>query len=153
VTRNGVPVVAILLMLIPAIPISYFYAYDSEFYSWTLAATEVIAITFAGSAIAALILPWRKPEIYNASPIARYRIAGIPLITAAAGGFLVILGFAVYEWVTNAVYGIDWTTARHGFYYVFALYGLALAIYVGSRIYRRQQGIDMRMVHSEIPAE
>jgi amino acid transporter len=153
VTRNGVPVVAILLMLIPAIPISYFYAYDSEFYSWTLAATEVIAITFAGSAIAALILPWRKPEIYNASPIARYKIAGIPLITAAAGGFLVILGFAVYEWVTNAVYGIDWTTARHGFYYVFALYGLALAIYVGSRIYRRQQGIDMRMVHSEIPAE
>jgi basic amino acid/polyamine antiporter, APA family len=153
VTRNGVPIVAILLMLIPAIPISYFYAYDSEFYSWTLAATEVIAITFAGSAIAALTLPWRKPEIYNASPIARYKIAGIPLITAAAGGFLVILGFAVYEWVTNAVYGIDWTTARHGFYYMFALYGLALVIYVGSRIYRRQQGIDMRMVHSEIPAE
>jgi hypothetical protein len=113
----------------------------------------VIAITFAGSAIAALILPWRRPEIYNASPIGRYRIAGIPLITIAAGGFLVILGFAVYEWVTNSVYGIDWTTARHGFFYMFALYGLALAIYVVSRLYRRTQGIDMRMVHSEIPVE
>jgi basic amino acid/polyamine antiporter, APA family len=153
VTRNGVPIVAIALMLIPAIPISYFYAYNSEFYSWTLAATEVIAITFAGSAIAALIFPWRKPEIYNASPIARYRIAGIPLITVAAAGFLLILGFAVYEWVTNAVYGIDWTTARHGFYYVGALYVIALGIYVVSWFYRRSQGIDMSRVHSEIPAE
>jgi basic amino acid/polyamine antiporter, APA family len=153
VTRNGVPIVAIALMLIPAIPISYFYAYNSEFYSWTLAATEVIAITFAGSAIAALIFPWRKPEIYNASPIAKYRVAGIPLITVAAAGFLLILGFAVYEWVTNAVYGIDWTTARHGFYYVGALYVIALAIYGVSWFYRRNQGIDMSRVHSEIPVE
>src|ERR671918_383524 len=93
VTRNGVPIVAILLMLIPAIPIAYFYAYNTEFYSWTLAATLVIAITFTGSAIAAAVLPWRKPEVYEASPVARYRVAGIPLITVTAIGFLVILGF------------------------------------------------------------
>jgi basic amino acid/polyamine antiporter, APA family len=153
VTRNGVPIVAILLMLIPAIPISYFYAYNTEFYSWTLAATFVIAITFAGSAIAAAVLPWRKPEIYNASPIARYKIAGAPLITVTAVGFLVILGFAIYEWSTNAVYGIDWTNFRNSFYYMFALYGLAIAIYLGSRFVRRSQGIDMKMVHSQIPAE
>src|ERR687896_2399398 len=73
VTRNGVPIVALLLMLVPSIPISYFYAYNADFYSWTLAATLVIAITFTGSAIAAAVLPWRKPEIYNASPIAKYR--------------------------------------------------------------------------------
>ena len=153
VTRNGVPIVAILLMLIPAIPIAYFYAYNSEFYSWTLAATFVIAVTFAGSAIAAAILPWRKREIYQASPIARYTVAGVPLITVTAGGFLVILGFAIYEWSTNAVYGIDWTNFRNSFYYMFALYGLALAIYLVSRFVRRSQGIDMKMVHSEIPAE
>src|SRR5919106_6987116 len=73
VTRNGVPIVALALMLVPSIPISYFYAYNADFYSWTLAATLVIAITFTGSAIAAAVLPWRKPEIYNASPIAKYR--------------------------------------------------------------------------------
>src|ERR671924_595945 len=81
VTSNGVPIVAIALMLIPSIPIAYFYAYNSSFYDWTLAATMVIAITFTGSAVAAAILPWRKPEIYNTSPIAKYKIAGLPLIT------------------------------------------------------------------------
>ncbi|MEO8289929.1 MAG: APC family permease [Gaiellaceae bacterium] len=153
VTRNGVPIVAIALMLVPAIPISYFYAYNTDFFDWTLAATQVIAITFAGSAIAALILPWRKPDIYNASPIAKYKVAGIPLITVAAGGFLVLLGFAIYEWMTNAVYGIDFNTHRGSFWYMLVLYGLAFAIYIGSRFYRRRQGIDMRMVHSEIPVE
>jgi basic amino acid/polyamine antiporter, APA family len=150
VTRNGVPIVALLLMLVPSIPISYFYAYNADFYSWTLAATLVIAITFTGSAIAAAVLPWRKPEIYNASPIAKYRIAGLPLITVAAAGFLVILGFALYEWFTNDIYALN---GRESLIYMGCLYAVALLIYLGSRFVRRSQGIDMRMVHSEIPAE
>jgi APA family basic amino acid/polyamine antiporter len=150
VTRNGVPIVALALMLIPSIPISYFYAYNSEFFSWTLAATLVIAITFTGSAIAAAILPWRKPEIYNASPIARYKVAGVPLITVAAAGFLVILGFALYEWFTNDVYALN---GRDSLIYMGILYAIALGIYLVSWLVRRSQGIDMSMVHREIPVE
>jgi hypothetical protein len=71
----------------------------------------------------------------------------------AAGGFLILLGFAVYEWLTNTIYGIDYHLHRGSIWYMLVLYGIALGIYVGSRIYRRSQGIDMRMVHSEIPVE
>ena len=150
VSGSGVPWVAILLMLIPSIPISYFYAYNTDFYSWTLAATQVIAITFAGSAIAAAIFPWRRPDIYNASPIARYKVAGLPVITVAAILFLGILGFALYEWFTNDLYAVN---GRDSLLYMGSFYVLAIAIYVGSRVYRRNQGIDMKMVHSEIPVE
>jgi basic amino acid/polyamine antiporter, APA family len=150
VSRNGVPLVAILLMLVPSIPIAYFYAYNTEFYSWTLGATLVIAITFLGSAIAAAVLPWRKPEIYRASPIARYNIAGIPLITVAAVGFIGILALALYQWFAKDIYALN---GKDTLIYLGSLYALALLIYVGSRLYRRSQGIDMRMVHSEIPVE
>jgi APA family basic amino acid/polyamine antiporter len=150
VTRNGVPIVALALMLIPSIPISYFYAYNTEFFSWTLAATLVIAITFTGSAVAAAILPWRKPEIYNASPIAKYKVAGVPLITVAAAGFLVILGFALYEWFTNDIYALN---GRDSLIYMGILYAIALGIYLVSWLVRRSQGIDMSMVHREIPVE
>src|SRR5688572_6452852 len=150
VTRNGVPIVAIMLMLVPSIPIAYFYAYNTDFYSWTLAATQVIAITFTGSAIAALIFPWRRPDVYNASPIARYKVAGLPLISVAAFAFLIILGFALYEWFTNDLYAVN---DRNTLIYMGSFHVLALVIYFGSRFYRRNQGIDMRMVHSEIPAE
>ncbi|MBD0281664.1 MAG: APC family permease [Thermoleophilaceae bacterium] len=150
VSRRGVPYVALALMLIPALPISWLYAFNEDFYSWTLAATMVIAITFAGSAIAAAVLPWRKPEIYNASPIGRYRVAGIPLITVTAIGFLALLVFCLYKWLQDDVYGLNDSSSL---IYMGVLYVIALVIYIGSRIVRRRQGIDMAMVHKEIPAE
>ncbi len=149
-TRSGVPYVALLLMLIPSIPISYFYAYGENFATWTLNATLVIAMTFFGSTVAAAILPWRKPEIYNASPIARYKILGIPLITVSATAFGVFLAFCLYQWVTNDVYGINDPSS---FFYLSIMYILAIAIYVVSRLVRRAQGMDLKMVYDEIPED
>jgi basic amino acid/polyamine antiporter, APA family len=150
VSRSGVPYIALALMLIPALPISWFYAFNEDFYSWTLASTAVIAVTFTGSAIAAAVLPWRKPEIYNASPIARYKVAGIPLITVTAVGFLALLVFCLYKWIQDDVYGIN---DSGSLIYMGILYAIALGIYLGSRLLRKRQGIDMAMVHKEIPAE
>jgi amino acid transporter len=150
VSRSGVPYIALALMLIPALPISWFYAFNEDFYSWTLASTAVIAVTFTGSAIAAAVLPWRKPEIYNASPIARYNVAGIPLITVTAVGFLALLVFCLYKWIRDDVYGIN---DSGSLIYMGILYAIALGIYLGSRLLRKRQGIDMAMVHKEIPAE
>jgi amino acid transporter len=150
VSTSGVPYAALALMLIPSIPISYLYAYNSNFNTWTLDATLVIAITFLGSAIAAAILPWRKPDIYNASPIAKYKVLGIPLITASAFMFALILAFALYKWFEDDVYGVNNASSL---WYMAVLYGIALAIYVISRIYRRTQGVDLGMVYKEIPSE
>src|SRR5205823_4412105 len=150
VDKRGTPYFAILIMLGPSLIISYFYAYNSTFTSWTLDATLVIAITFVGSTVAAGILPYRKPEIYNASPIAKYKVAGIPLITAAAVLFLTFLGFCIYKWLQDGVYGSN----NHGsLIYMGCLYGVALAIYVGSRIVRRRQRMVLRMVYNELPAK
>src|SRR5437764_3134072 len=140
VNKRGVPYYAIMIMLLPSLVISYFYAYNSTFTSWTLDATLVIAVTFCGSTVAAGILPWRKPEIYNASPIAKSRVAGIPLITAAAVLFLAYLGYCIYKWLSDGVYGSN----NHGsLIYMACLYGVALAIYIVSWSVRRRQG----MVH------
>jgi amino acid transporter len=150
VSSNGVPYPALALMLIPSIPISYFYAYNTKFNHWTFDATLVIAITFAGSAVSAAILPWRRRDIYNASPIAKYRVAGIPLITVAAFLFMVILGFAIVKWFQDSVYGVN---LRASEWYMLALYVAAVVIYLASRFYRRSQGMDLKMVYGEIPAE
>jgi APA family basic amino acid/polyamine antiporter len=149
-SRNGVPYVALALMLIPSIPISYLYAFTENFITYTLDATLVIAITFLGSAIAAAVLPWRKPEIYNASPIARYNVLGIPLVTVAAVAFAVFLVFCLVKWITDPVYAVN---NPQSLVYMLILYGVALGLYVGFRLYRRAQGMDLKMVYSEIPEE
>src|ERR687898_833890 len=149
-SSNGVPYAALLLMLIPSILISYLYAFGENFATYTLDATLVIATTFLGSAIAAAVLPWRKPEIYNASPIARYNVLGIPLVTVAASAFAVFLIFCLYKWITDPVYAVN---NPQSLIYMAALYVVALALYVGFRLLRRAQGMDLNMVYSEIPED
>ena len=149
-SRNGVPYAALLLMLIPSIPISYMYAFVEGFVTYTLDAVLVIAITFLGSAIAAAVLPWRRPEIYNASPIARYTVLGVPLVTVAAVAFAAFLVFCLLEWFFNDTYGVN---NPQSLVYMLILYGVALVMYVGFRLYRRAQGMDLKMVYGEIPEE
>src|SRR5207244_10045225 len=55
--RRHVPFGALALMLFPSIIVSAFYAYKSGFITYTLDATLVIAVTFFGTAIAAMVLP------------------------------------------------------------------------------------------------
>jgi APA family basic amino acid/polyamine antiporter len=149
-SRNGVPYYALALMLIPSIPISYLYAFGENFAKYTLDATLVIATTFLGSAIAAAVLPWRKPEIYNASPIARYNVLGIPLVTVAASLFSIFLVFCLYEWLSSDTYGINNPSSL---VYMLVLYVVALALYVAFRLIRRAQGMDLKMVYDEIPED
>jgi basic amino acid/polyamine antiporter, APA family len=150
VSKSGVPYVALALMLIPSIPIAWLYAFNDTFFNWTLAATMVIAITFAGSAVAAAILPWRKPEIYNASPIAKYKVMGIPLITFTSTLFIAFLVFCLVKWLFDDIYGVN---DGGSLIFMGSLYLLAIVIFAGSRVYRRRQGMDLSMAYGEIPAE
>jgi basic amino acid/polyamine antiporter, APA family len=150
VSPSGVPYVALALMLVPSIGLSALYAYNDDFVTYTLDATLVIAVTFLGSAVAAAVLPWRRREIYNASPIAKYRVFGIPLITFAAVAFIAFLVFCLVKWLEDDIYGVN---DGGSLIFMGCLYALAAAIYIGSRLYRRRQGMDLKMVYGEIPAE
>ena len=153
--RTGTPVNALLLMVIPSVFIAYMFNYNvANFQSLTLASTLVIAVTFLGTTIAAIILPYRKPALYKASPIAKYDVFGIPLITVAGvifGGFLV---FLLYQWIfdPNGLYGIGITNTS-SIIYMLSMYVLAAVIYFGFKSYRKRAGIDMDKVQAEIPVE
>jgi amino acid transporter len=148
--RTHVPIGALALMLLPSIPISYLYAYNSQFYSYTLDATVVIAITYFGTTLAAIVLPWRKPEIYRASPISKYEVAGIPLVTLAGVIFGGFLAFCIYKWFTDDAYGVNHSPSLR---YMLVLYAIAIGIYVFSRVMRRREGIDLTRINAEIPVE
>lgn len=152
VSDRGVPWVALLLIMIPSVVLSWLYAYNADFVKLTLDATLVIAVTFLGSAIAATILPWWKPAIYRASPMARYQIGGIPLISIAGAVTTVVLGWTIYLWLSDALYGIGVGNTT-SIVFLAVLYGGAALLYVVARLYRRNQGVDLDAVHAEIPSE
>jgi amino acid transporter len=149
------PVVALLLMVVPSIVVSILFAWDIfSFQSLTLCSTLVIAVTYLGTTIAAVILPYRKPELYNASPIAKYRVAGVPLITFAGVIFGAFLVFLLYEWLIDPLqlYGIGLANTN-SVIYMGVMYLLALVIYLGFRRYRKREGIAIEKIYEEIPVE
>jgi basic amino acid/polyamine antiporter, APA family len=148
--RRHVPWGALALMLGPAVVISAFYAYKSSFVTYTLDATLVIAVTFFGSSIAAMILPWRKKTLYQNSAIARYKVAGIPLITITGAVTGAFLGWNLYKWMTDSNYAIN---NKQSLVYLGILYGLAIVVYAVAYVVRRRQGINFKSIHAEIPVE
>ncbi len=150
--RRAVPWVALLFIMVPSVVVSAIYAYWTPFVSWTLDASLVIAVTFFGTAIAATILPWYKRDLYQASPIARYQIAGIPLISIGGGVTVLVLGWTIYEWLSNSLYGIGVGNSQ-SIIYLGVMYGLAVVVYLAAWLYRRSQGVDLGKIHAEIPAE
>lgn len=153
--RTGTPIYALLLMVVPSIVVAYMFDYNiASFQTLTLCSTLVIAVTYLGTTIAAIILPYRKPDLYKASPIAKYNIFGIPLITVAGvifGGFLI---FLLYQWLIdpNGLYGIS-IKNTNSIIYMLANYVLAAVIYFSFKAYRKKSGIDLDKVQSEIPVE
>ncbi len=152
VSDRGVPWIALLLIMIPGVIVSWLYAYQTGFSALTLDASLVIAVTFFGTSFAATILPWWKRDLYLKSPIARYQVAGVPMISVAGAITTIFLGWVVYEWLGNSLYGIG-TGNTKSIQFLGIVYGLGALVWVLARVYRRSQGVDLDAIHAEIPAE
>jgi len=101
--RTKTPIYALLLMVIPAMIVSALYAYKvGGFNTLTLDATVVIAITFLGSTIAGIVMPWRAKDVFDGSPIAKYKVPAwfggvITAIYAIFSIYLIYISFK-YAW-------------------------------------------------------
>jgi basic amino acid/polyamine antiporter, APA family len=150
-----VPYGSLVLMIVPSLVISAVYAYRPSFASVFLDATAVLALTFLATVVAAIILPWRRKDLYNASPIASMKIAGVPIITIVGAVTAAFLVFMLWEWSFNAdnLYGTSFTATMSSVWYFVATYVVAIVIYVVARVVRNRQGIDLGRIHHEIPVE
>ncbi|UCC63698.1 MAG: amino acid permease [Anaerolineae bacterium] len=101
--RTRTPVNALLLMVIPSVIISILYAHNIfDFQTLALDATLVIAVTFLGSTLAAILLPWKLKDVFEGSPIARMKVnnwlSWLVTILFAAGAAYLIVTSVRYGW-------------------------------------------------------
>jgi basic amino acid/polyamine antiporter, APA family len=148
--KRKVPLYSLILMLLPAVGLAAVYAYSTTFRTYTLDATLVIAVTYLFSAIAVVILPWRKPELWRASPASRIKVFGVPIVPVSGVITIGLLGFCLYEWLSNSLYFVN---SRDSLYFMGAMYVLAVILFIVARVVRRRQGIDLGMINKEIPVE
>lgn len=97
--RTKTPINALLLMVIPAVIISYMYAFKIfSMNTLALDATVVIAITFLGTTIAGTVMPWRAKDVFDGSPIGKFKVPSwlgwiVMVLFAAAAVYLIVVSF------------------------------------------------------------
>ncbi len=148
--KRKVPVYSPVLMLLPAAILSAVYAYSTTFETYTLDATLVIAVTYLFSAIAVVLLPFVKKDLWRASPASKFKLFGVPIVPVAGLVTLGLLGFNLYEWLSNSAYGVN---NKQSLLFVLGMYVLAVVVYIVARLIRRRQGIDLGLINKEIPVE
>jgi amino acid transporter len=148
--KRRVPFYSLVLMLLPAVGFGALYAFNSTFASYTLDATLVIAVTYLFSAIAVVILPLRKPDLWFASPASKVKVFGVPIVLVGGVVTIGLLVFNLYEWLSNDAYFVN---NHDSLYYMGGMYVLAIIIYVIARVVRARQGIDLGLINKEIPVE
>jgi amino acid transporter len=148
--KRKVPLYSLILMLLPAVGLSAIYAYSTTFRTYTLDATLVIAVTYLFSAIAVVLLPFVKKDLWRASPASKVKLLGVPIVPVSGVITVGLLLFCLIAWLVNDNYFVNNPSSL---IFMAAMYVLAIVLYVIARVVRRRQGIDLGLVNKEIPVE
>jgi hypothetical protein len=106
--RWGTPIIAIAIVYIGSLIMGWLYFF-STFSKLTLDMPLMTSIAFAASTLAGMLFPYLKStkQIYADSPISKYKLGNIPLITIAGALGLVYFAIMFYLYITDDRYGVN----------------------------------------------
>jgi len=140
------PVPALLTMGIMSIVALAIYVFTSYFA--TLVGIFGFILSFCMVSIAAILLPYRLPDVFKTSPV-NQRWMGIPVITLIGVLSLVTSIFMAVIFVLDPLSGM--TPFMIGFNVVIFLSGLV--VYYVARWWQARRGVDVSVSYKEIPKE
>jgi amino acid transporter len=150
-SRTHAPNYAIGLVVVLGIAVlRWAVTNDEDFFSLLVEAVLVQLIAMILIGIAAVLLPYRRPEAWRASATTE-RFLGIPVVAFAGGLVAVLLAGLFYVFLHyNEGFGID----RGQFLRDAAIVlGAALLTFFVARFARSRQGVDVDKLAAEIPPE
>jgi basic amino acid/polyamine antiporter, APA family len=106
-----------------------------------------IFFNFTIVSVAAILFPFRKRDVYNASPARRLH----PLLVIAGFASLLVFAWAGFEYFTDPLYGIIGVAWEN--IYLVAIFAIPFVAYFVIRAVRKAQGIDLATIFAEIPPE
>ncbi|MFP4110096.1 MAG: amino acid permease [Desulfovermiculus sp.] len=147
----GTPVTAVLICYIGALLLGWLYFFTG-FSRLTLNMPFMTSLAFAATTLAGTLFPFLKNTrpVYENSPISRYTLLGIPLISVA--GVLGLAYFAVmfYLYIMDDRYG---TNDPLSAWFIIGSVTLSALGYLWYKARRRRKGMDIEVTHLEIPVK
>lgn len=146
--RFHTPTIAILVtVLLSVVPM--YLIFNASFISTQLNGTFLFTIAWLLSAVAAVLIPFRRKSVFQSSQAAA-RFAGVPVLSWVGVVSVVVLGYLSYNAFTNPAIGPNALPAR---LIVLAIILAGVVIYAISYYYNRRRGVDLRLLSGELPPE
>jgi amino acid transporter len=147
--RTHTPVVAHVVFLVLGGGImSYVYNFVPGYTGYTLAVTLVATLLYIGTALGGAIFPKVRKEVYNSSPIAKYKVAGVPLITICGVIAALFSAWMLYYYVAVPQLAASSTLSLE---IVSGIFVTWLAYYFIRRAWLRRVGINLDLAFKEVP--
>jgi basic amino acid/polyamine antiporter, APA family len=149
--RFHAPWVATLIIVAAAEVLLALYVFTSIFENVSNYIV-LFSIAFWMASWAAILLPYRRPEIYAAAPAyVQRRLGGVPVITLLGAGNLVLFTMVLYS--AFKLPAFSGPTGTGAVLFVIGIYLAGLAIYFAAKAVQRRRGIDLDLLYREIPPE
>jgi basic amino acid/polyamine antiporter, APA family len=148
--RFHTPVIATITIGVIVELLNYLNIYQG-LGNYLLNIIAVLGVAFIITSIAAVVAPWRRPQLHEQGPgWAKAKVAGVPVITIIAVISAVSWGFVIYVAFHTGFGG------KFGFkpmVEAFTAPLIAIVYYIGVRLVRRAQGMQLGQQFTEIPPE
>jgi amino acid transporter len=146
--RFHTPTTAVILTVLLAI-IPMYLVFFTSFISTQLNGTFLFTLVWLISAIAAVVLPFRRKSIFERSHNTA-KFAGFPVMSWIGVVSLVVLGYLSYNAFTNPAIGPSAPSAR---LVILAVVAVSVIIYSIAYYHRKGQGLDLSLISKELPPE
>jgi amino acid transporter len=147
--RFHTPVPAIVLSVVVAQIWLTYYSFAGDRLEFLGGTTLGYMLGFMFTAIAGVVFPYRRKELYDSSP-ARLSLFGVPLITLLGIGTIIYFITLMYGFLTNDALLAN--TPR-GLVFMAGLWVTGLVIFYVNKLVRKAQGVDVDLAYRAIPPE
>jgi len=151
--RFHTPVIAIGISTAGSIGFMWLIAFKSIAF---LTLIEVLLVVWGTVMVSAIVFPRARRQFFETSPVKNTRFLGIPVMSLTGALSLIFFAGVIYLLWNDPVAAGPLFTLHHvsrEFWIVLSIVIAGTAWYLGSRAYRKRQGIDLGLAFQQIPIE
>ena len=148
--KRHTPANAHWIYFLASIPVILVYNLWGAWYGLTLGVTFACGYVFVITCLAGALLPYRAKDVYEASPGAKYKVGGIPLVTILGALGFVLGGVMVMMFMLYPQLGL---TSALAYWVVFGVLAFSWIWYMIVKNAQKSRGINVDYAFKEIPPE
>ncbi len=151
VTARGSPWMATLFTGVGAILLLAIYEFTT-FFTLTVNYTVIFSVVFFITSFSAILFPYRRKDLFANSPgMVTKTVAGMPLISIF--GFIQLVLFGAILYTSFLLPAFSGPTGGSAIAFLVGIYVTGFIGFWIANAYRRRSGLDLTLLHREIPPE